>query len=197
MQARALALPVLLAAAALAAAGCCCFDEGAAPADAAPAAAADPAAPVEAARADLEARAGSTLRGAAVFLRLPDGRLRLVIEVEGVVPGLHAAHIHEHGDCSDPKAASAGGHWNPTGKPHGKWGQADGNYHLGDLGNIEVGADGTGRLQIETDLWSAGDGGPHDVVGRSIIVHAKPDDFTTQPTGDAGDRIGCGAIGKK
>jgi len=150
--------------------------------------------PVEVARFTLEARAGSTLRGGGVFSRMPDGRIRLVMEVESVEPGLHAAHIHEHGDCSDPKAASAGGHWNPTSKPHGSWGQADGNFHLGDLGNMEVGADGNGRLEIVTNLWTVGDGGPVDVVGRSIIVHAKPDDFTTQPTGNAGDRIGCGPI---
>lgn len=153
-------------------------------------------APVIVARVALEARAGSKLTGGAEFARLHDGRVRLVIEVGGVEPGLHAAHIHEHGDCSDPKAASAGGHWNPTSKPHGSWGQADGNFHLGDLGNIEVGADGNGRLEIVTNLWTVGDGGPVDVVGRSIIVHAKPDDFTTQPTGNAGDRIGCGVIVK-
>ena len=193
MRPRALLLPILLAAAG-------CAAEGTAPEPAAPEPPAVPAAPSppqEVARVALEARAGSALRGGGAFSRLPDGRIRLVIEVESVEPGLHAAHIHEHGDCSDPKAASAGGHWNPTQKPHGKWGQADGGFHLGDLGTIEVGADGNGRLQIETDLWTAGDGGPNDVVGRSIIVHAKPDYFTTQPTGNAGDRIGCGAIVKR
>jgi Cu-Zn family superoxide dismutase len=174
-------LPIL----ALAAAGC------SAPAAEAPAAA---PAPVDVATVALEARAGSTLTGGGVFSRLPDGRIRLVIEVENVEPGLHAAHIHEHGDCSDPKAANAGGHWNPTSKPHGKWGQADGAFHLGDLGNLEVGPDGTGRIEIVTDLWTVGGGAANDVVGRSIIVHAKPDDFTTQPTGNAGDRIGCGEI---
>ena len=174
-------LPIL----ALAAAGC------SAPApEAAPAA----EAPVDVATVTLEARAGSKLTGGGVFSRLHDGRIRLVIEVENVDPGLHAAHIHEHGDCSDPKAASAGGHWNPTSKPHGKWGQADGAFHLGDLGNFEVGPDGTGRIEIVTDLWAVGGGAANDVVGRSIIVHAKRDDFTTQPTGDAGDRIGCGPI---
>ena len=166
----------LVLAAALAAAGCASDGDAAPP----------PPAVVEVARADLESRAGSALRGTAVFFRLPDGRLRLDLSIESTEPGLHAAHIHEHADCSDPKAASAGGHWNPTAKPHGKWGQEDGNFHLGDLGNLEVGPDGKGRLVIETDQWTVGDGGPRDVVGRSIIVHAKRDDFTTQPTGDAG-----------
>ena len=146
------------------------------------------------ATAKLEARAGSKLAGDAVFERQATGRILLRIVVEDVEPGLHVVHIHEHPDCSDPKAASAGGHWNPTGRKHGKWGQADGEYHLGDLGNIDVGSGRRGVLELETDLWTMGDGGPRDVVGRSIIVHAKPDDFTTQPTGDAGDRIGCGAI---
>ena len=182
-------LSALLPFVVLAAAGC----EAPAAVPEAPAPQAPPE-PVVVAEAPLEARAGSALMGRAVFSRLHDGRIRLVVEVGGVEPGLHAAHIHEHGDCSDPKAASAGGHWNPTSKPHGSWGQADGNFHLGDLGNIEVGADGKGRLEIVTDLWTVGGGGANDVVGRSIIVHAKPDDFTTQPTGDAGDRIGCGAI---
>jgi Cu-Zn family superoxide dismutase len=153
-----------------------------------------PAPPPVTATAVLEARAGSTLSGTAVFSALEGGEILLRIEVAGVTPGPHAVHIHEHADCGDPDAKNAGGHWNPTAKPHGRWGQPDGAYHLGDLGNIEVGADGTGSLEIRTGLWTLRDGGPLDVVGRSIIVHAKPDDFTTQPTGNAGDRIGCGPI---
>ena len=111
-----------------------------------------------------------------------------------MTPGSHAVHIHEHGDCSAPDAMSAGGHWNPTSKAHGKWGQADGEFHLGDIGNIEVGADGKGIIEFVTDLWTIGGGGPNDVVGKSIIVHAMPDDYTSQPTGAAGERIGCGEI---
>jgi Cu-Zn family superoxide dismutase len=142
----------------------------------------------------LEARAGSNLSGTAVFTALEGGVVHLRIEVSGVTPGDHAVHIHEHADCGDPDAKNAGGHWNPTSKPHGRWGQEGGAYHLGDLGNIWVGSEGTGSLEIRTTLWTLRDGGPFDVVGRSIIVHAKPDDFTTQPTGNAGDRIGCGPI---
>ncbi len=142
----------------------------------------------------LEARAGSALEGSATFERRDGNWIQFRIEVRNVSPGVHATHIHEHGDCSAPDAKSAGGHWNPTSKKHGKWGQADGEFHLGDLGNIEVGADGTGSLVVSSDQWTMGDGGPTDILGKSIIVHAMPDDFTSQPTGNAGDRIGCGVI---
>jgi Cu-Zn family superoxide dismutase len=137
---------------------------------------------------------GSTLEGSATFERMEGNWISFRVEVRNVAPGLHAVHIHEHGDCTAPDGKSAGGHWNPTSKKHGKWGQADGEFHLGDLGNIEVGPDGTGSLTVSADQWTMGDGGPMDIVAKSIIVHAKPDDFTTQPTGNAGDRIGCGVI---
>ena len=144
----------------------------------------------------LEARAGSRLEGTASFESMGERWISLRIEVRNVAPGLHAVHIHEHGDCSDPKAAGAGGHWNPANRKHGQWGRPDGEFHLGDIGNIEVGPDGTGVLTMTTDLWAIGGGGATDILGRSIIVHARPDDFTTQPTGDAGDRIGCGPIAR-
>jgi len=142
----------------------------------------------------LEAKSGSKLEGSATFERMEGNWISFRVEVRNVTPGLHACHIHEHGDCASPDGKSAGGHWNPTAKKHGKWGQADGEFHLGDLGNIEVGPDGTGNLVLSTDQWTLGDGGAMDVVGKSIIVHSKEDDFTTQPTGNAGDRIGCGLI---
>ena len=142
----------------------------------------------------LEARAGSAVTGSATFTRMDGNWIAFRVDIANATPGLHAVHIHEHGDCSAPDAKSAGGHWNPTSRKHGKWGQADGEFHLGDLGNIEVGADGTGSLVVSTEQWTMGDGGKLDVIAKSIIVHAKPDDFTTQPTGDAGDRIACGVI---
>jgi Cu-Zn family superoxide dismutase len=109
-----------------------------------------------------------------------------------VEPGPHAVHIHETGDCSAEDGSSAGGHWNPTGEEHGKWGEHP--FHLGDIGNIEVGEDGTGSITLSTDLWSIGDSSDHDVVGKSIVVHAGADDFKSQPSGAAGERIGCGVI---
>jgi len=176
----------LLFSAVLVAAGCKAAE--------APAPAPEAPLPGHRAEAALEARAGSGLAGSAVFEQDAGGKTVLRIVVENVEPGLHAVHIHEHGDCSSPDAMTAGGHWNPTAKKHGKWGQADGEFHLGDLGNIEVGSGRRGVLEVEADQWEIGTGGPKDIVGKSIIVHAKPDDFTTQPSGAAGDRIGCGAI---
>jgi superoxide dismutase, Cu-Zn family len=142
----------------------------------------------------LEAKSGSKLEGTATFERMEGNWISFRVEIRNVTPGFHAVHIHEHGDCAAPDAKSAGGHWNPTARKHGKWGQADGEFHLGDLGNIEVGPDGTGSLVLSSDQWTMGDGSSTDIVAKSIIVHALPDDFTTQPTGNAGDRIGCGLI---
>ncbi len=133
----------------------------------------------------------SHVTGMAVFTQNGD-QITLTIEIQNASPGVHAVHIHESGDCSSPDGKSAGGHWNPTGVAHGKWGE--GEFHLGDLGNITVGEDGTGGIELTTDLWEIGTGSDVDVVGRGIVVHAGADDFTSQPSGDAGARIGCGAI---
>ena len=84
--------------------------------------------------------------------------------------GVHAVHIHESGDCSSPDGKSAGGHWNPTDVPHGKWGE--GEFHLGDIGNMTVGEDGTGKIELTTDQWEMGTGSIRDIVGKGIIVHA-------------------------
>ena len=134
---------------------------------------------------------GSNVTGTATFTQNGD-QITLTIEIQNASPGLHAVHIHENGDCSSPDGKSAGGHWNPTGVAHGKWGE--GEFHLGDIGNITVGEDGTGSIELTTNLWEIGTGSDIDVVGRGIVVHADADDFTSQPSGNAGARIGCGAI---
>ena len=131
------------------------------------------------------------ISGEAVFTH-NDEQITLMIEIHDTSPGLHAVHIHEHGDCSAPDGTSAGGHWNPTSTAHGKWGE--GEFHLGDIGNIMVAEDGTGSISLTTDLWEIGTGSDVDVVGKSIIVHAGADDFISQPSGAAGARIGCGVI---
>ncbi|WP_242695756.1 superoxide dismutase family protein [Desertivirga brevis] len=102
-----------------------------------------------------------------------------------------AVHIHEHGDCGN-QGNDAHGHWNPTNSKHGKWGS--GEYHLGDIGNVQLDAAGKGSLSIKTDKWSVGTGNSNDVAGRGLIVHDGTDDYVTQPTGNAGSRIGCGVI---
>ena len=133
----------------------------------------------------------SGVTGMVVFTQNGD-QITLTADIQGASPGLHGFHIHEFGDCSAPDGKSAGGHWNPTDVAHGKWGE--GEFHLGDIGNITVGEDGTGRITLTTDLWEIGTGSDIDVVGKSIIVHAGADDFTSQPSGAAGARIGCGVI---
>lgn len=141
--------------------------------------------------AGIEARSGSSVKGTATFTA-KEGKVTLELKVEGLEPGPHAFHLHEKGDCSAPDAASAGPHWNPTAEAHGKWGTAP--FHHGDVGNLVADANGKATLIFTTDLWEIGSGDEHDIVGKSLIIHAKPDDFTTQPTGNAGGRIGCGVI---
>ncbi len=134
---------------------------------------------------------GGDFSGVATFTQ-DDDTITLYIEIEGLPPGDYAVHIHEYGDCSSLDGSSAGGHWNPTNTAHGKWGE--GEFHLGDIGNITIGQDGTGVIKLTTDLWEIGTGSDRDVVGKSIILHAGADDFTSQPSGAAGARIGCGVI---
>jgi Cu-Zn family superoxide dismutase len=141
--------------------------------------------------ARIEPKSGSELSGTATFEGGAE-EVALVLEVENALPGEHAVHLHEIGDCSSPDGTSAGGHWNPSGVDHGQWGAEP--FHLGDIGNLEVGDDGRGSLKMMTDLWSIGTGSESDVVGRAIIVHQSVDDFVTQPTGAAGGRIGCGVV---
>jgi len=145
--------------------------------------------------ASIEAKSGSTLVGTATFTAEGDNKVKLDIEVTGAPPGEHAVHLHEKGDCSAPDAMSAGEHWNPTNEAHGKWGSAP--FHLGDIGNMKVGDDGRGSLSFTADKWTIGTGAMDDVVGHSIVIHGQPDDFTTQPAGAAGTRLGCGVVRQK
>lgn len=121
------------------------------------------------------------------------GQVHMVADVKSPGNGTHAIHIHEFGDCSAPDGKAAGGHWNPTNEDHGKWGEPP--FHRGDIGNIEIGKDGAGKLELTTDLWSVtSDDTTKNVIGKAIIVHEMKDDFKTQPTGNAGARYGCGVI---
>lgn len=142
------------------------------------------------AKATLEAKSGSTVGGWATFTEVPGG-VKVVVHVEKAPPGTHGLHIHEKGDCSDPEAKAAGGHFNPTAMDHA--GPMDEKHHAGDLGNIEVKADGTGHLEITSKMLTVKEG-PNSVVGRSVIFHEKADDLKTQPTGNAGGRLACGVI---
>ena len=150
-----------------------------------------PIAPEKQANATIGSLNDSGVTGMAIFTQNGD-QITLTIEIQGASPGLHGVHIHANGDCSAPDGTSAGGHWNPTDVAHGKWGK--GEFHLGDIGNITVGDDGTGSITLTTDLWEIGTGSDVDVIGKGIIVHADADDFVSQPSGAAGARIGCGVI---
>ena len=142
--------------------------------------------------AEIASKSGSSVVGEAVFTANDDA-VSLVIEIANVSPGPHAVHIHKTGDCCSDDAKSAGGHWNPTNESHGKWGAPP--FHSGDIGNIDVGPDGTGRLELTAEgRWSIGGSPETNVLGKAIIVHAGADDFKSQPSGNAGKRIGCGVI---
>lgn len=140
---------------------------------------------------DLMGMEASDITGKVVFTE-ENGKVTMKATVKGLAEGVHAIHIHENADCSS--MAAAGGHWNPTTEPHGKWGSKDG-YHRGDIGNFEVGADGIGTITMTTDLWCIGcEDSTKNILGHSIIVHEGVDDFESQPSGAAGPRMACGTI---
>lgn len=160
----------------------------------APPAAAEAAAPAPVApksiEVPLEAKSGSKLVGKAVLTET-EGGVHIVLTVEGISAGDHGAHVHDKGDCSAADGSSAGGHFNPQTHDHGLPGAP--KRHLGDLGNITIGKDGKGTLDITAPGANLKASDVASFVGRAIIVHAKKDDGG-QPTGNAGDRIGCGVI---
>ena len=141
---------------------------------------------------ELQSKSGSNVKGKIQFTQ-NDDVVKMVATMSGLKPGIHAIHIHENSDCSAADGTSAGGHWNPTHKSHGKWGSA--SYHKGDIGNFNVGTDGKGTITFSTDEWCIGcEDETKNIVGKSIIVHEGKDDFVTQPTGDAGGRVACTAL---
>jgi Cu-Zn family superoxide dismutase len=151
-----------------------------------------PEAPAAAATAALTATQGNAVTGELRF-EATDGGVHITGQVSGLKPDTeHGFHVHEKGDCSAPDAKSAGDHFNPTSSAHGRVSAPV--HHAGDTDNIV--ADATGVATVDTRLQGAtvGDGAPTDVVGKGVIVHADPDDYTTQPTGNAGARLACGVI---
>ena len=145
------------------------------------------------AKASMEAKSGSKVTGEATFTEQDGGRVLFELTTTNLSPGEHAVHLHEKGDCSAEDGSSAGGHWNPTMKPHGKRG-AGNAFHKGDIGNMTVGNDGKGTLRLEIEGWTIGGADSTNVVGKSVIIHEKADDFTSQPSGNAGSRVSCGVI---
>lgn len=140
----------------------------------------------------MEPRSDSQARGTVTFTELEGGGLSVKFDLTGVPEGVHGFHVHDKGDCSAPDATSAGPHFNPHNLQHA--GPTDVERHAGDFGNVIASAKGTVKTEIAMGGVSLKEGAIDSVVGRGLILHAKRDDLTTQPTGDAGGRIACGVI---
>jgi superoxide dismutase, Cu-Zn family len=145
----------------------------------------------------LRPTADNKASGIVTFAEVADG-VRVDAHITGLSPGKHGFHVHEFGDCSSADAnaagaSAAGDHFNPAKNPHGAPEAAQ--RHEGDMGNIEADASGVAKLSYVDHTLSLHDGAK-SIVGRSVIVHEKPDDLKTQPSGDAGERIACGVIGR-
>jgi len=141
---------------------------------------------------NLAAASSSLVSGTLRLMPMADG-VHLTGEVGGLTPGsTHAIHIHEKGDCSAADASSAGGHFNPTGEPHGKVGTP--THHAGDMNNIVANAEGVAKVDVHAQGVVLGGGAANDGVGRAVVVHAAAADYTSQPSGNAGARVACGVI---
>ncbi len=135
---------------------------------------------------------GQKIKGQVELAKTTNG-IHVIGTFEGLQPNAqHGFHIHEFGDCSDPKLQTVGSHWNPTGHPHGSPGASD--HHTGDLGNLV--SDGKGRATYDRVIETKdGSASMSPFIGRAFVVHKKADDMKTQPAGDSGDRVACGTIG--
>jgi Cu-Zn family superoxide dismutase len=161
----------------------------------APAPAAAAPAPVQPrdAVANLASASGSLVSGRLQVMTMGADAIHIAGDIGGLAPGSsHGFHIHEHGDCSAADASSAGGHFNPSGAPHGR--MDEGQHHAGDIDNITADADGVAHVNMHVPGLTLGTGAANDVAGRAIIVHADPDDYASQPAGNAGKRVACGVI---
>ena len=142
--------------------------------------------------AKLEPTKGSTTTGTVTFAQRMS-RVVVTADVRGLAPGEHGFHMHEKGDCSSGDGMSTGGHWNPDATPHGP---QSGAHHAGDMPSLVADAGGNAKATFSLDGVTVA-AGPKSVVGRGLIVHKDPDDYATQPTGNAGARVACAVIQAK
>ncbi len=143
--------------------------------------------------AKLQSTSGNTATGSVSFTQNSD-RVMVSVLVSGLKPNAeHGFHVHEKGDCSSADAMSAGGHFNPGNQPHGS--HAGHAHHAGDLPSLKADASGVAKFSFESKTIAVGSGA-NDIVGRALIVHRDPDDYTTQPTGNSGPRLACAVIAR-
>lgn len=151
------------------------------------------AAHAQSAVAALDPTAGNSAKGTIDFEQHGD-KVFVNAKVSGLAPGAHGFHVHEKGDCSSSDGMSAGGHFNPTAKPHGN--PASAEHHVGDMPALVADASGNATFQGDLAPMSVG-AGVTDIVGKAVIVHKDADDYATQPTGNSGARVTCGVIRKR
>ena len=142
--------------------------------------------------ANLASASGSLVSGKVTLMPMGDG-----VHLTGTVGGLppnstHGFHVHEKGDCSAVDASSAGPHFNPFTSVHGRANAGD--HHSGDMDNVVSNAEGVVQLNVHLNGVTLGGGAINDIAGRALVVHAAPDDYTSQPAGNAGARVACGVI---
>lgn len=144
--------------------------------------------------ADLQPTTGNTANGSVQFVQVGDS-----VRINGTVRGLkpnaeHGFHIHEKGDCSSGDGMSTGGHFNPTGVQHGRFGHP--GTHAGELPSLHADATGTAVFSVDARTFTIGTG-TADIVGRGLVVHRDPDDYVSQPAGNSGPRIACAVITRR
>jgi Cu-Zn family superoxide dismutase len=162
------------------------------PTTAAPAEKTTPTEPAHGAVAQIAPTQGNTVTGSLALDQSPEG-VRISGAIQGLKPNAEFGfHVHEKGDCSAPDGSSAGGHFNPAQTQHGN--PTGGAHHAGDMVNIKSNDQGVAQVDTTAAGTTLQGGSDTDLIGKAIVVHESPDDYTTQPSGNSGKRVACGVI---